>query len=434
MCAIFGIIGKSDIGLLKKMSKCQLYRGPDNQAFYTSKNHKLSFGMNRLAVIDKKKGNQPMISHDGRHLIIFNGAIYNFLELKKYLEKKIIFKTNSDTEVLINSYNFWGEKCFKYFDGMWAVAIYDFKKKSTILSRDYVGQKPLFYNSNKDMLSFSSQINGIFQIKRNFEFSKKNTLEYFKFNHYPAPLTGYKSIFQVCPGEILEFRNMRINKKFFWRIENGGNYNIFFKKNNYESTKKLFFKIVRNFAIADEKVGLCLSSGLDSQLIRVNLEKFVKKLKSFTIGFKDKTYDESKFIKSSSINKNYMKILSKKDNIIIFNSIKKKIYFPFGDASIIPTYKVFNLVKKHTNVTMTGDGGDELFFGYLAFKGFYVLEKVKLIFPKFLLRILKFFLGNLKISEKYLDNKKKISFFFKNIDKKNYEALISWISNFEQSC
>ena len=431
MCAIFGIIGKSDIGLLKKMSKCQLYRGPDNQAFYTSKNHKLSFGMNRLAVIDKKKGNQPMISHDGRHLIIFNGAIYNFLELKKYLEKKIIFKTNSDTEVLINSYNFWGKKCFKYFDGMWAVAIYDFKKKSTILSRDYVGQKPLFYNSNKDMLSFSSQINGIFQIKSNFEFSKKNTLEYFKFNHYPAPLTGYKNIFQVCPGEILEFRNMRINKKFFWRIENGGNYNIFFKKNNYESTKKLFFKIIRNFAIADEKVGLCLSSGLDSQLIRVNLEKFVKKLKSFTIGFKDKTYDESKFIKSSSINKNYRKILSKKDNITIFNSIKKKIYFPFGDASIIPTYKVFNLVKKHTNVTMTGDGGDELFFGYLAFKGFYVLEKVKLIFPKFLLRILKFFLGNLKISEKYLDNKKKISFFFKNIDKKNYEALISWISNFD---
>ena len=88
MCAIFGIIGKSDIGLLKKMSKCQLYRGPDNQAFYTSKNHKLSFGMNRLAVIDKKKGNQPMISHDGRHLIIFNGAIYNFLELKKDLSKK----------------------------------------------------------------------------------------------------------------------------------------------------------------------------------------------------------------------------------------------------------------------------------------------------------------------------------------------------------
>ena len=132
MCGIFGIIGKSDIGLLKKMSKCQLYRGPDNQTFFNDKNHKISLGMNRLAVIDKKNGNQPMFSHDGRHLLIFNGAIYNFLELRRYLEKKIHFKTNSDTEVLVNSFNYWGKKCFAYFDGMWAVAIYDFKKKDNL--------------------------------------------------------------------------------------------------------------------------------------------------------------------------------------------------------------------------------------------------------------------------------------------------------------
>ena len=167
---IFGIIGKSDTGLLKKMSKCQLYRGPDDQTFFTNKKFKISFGMNRLAVIDKKNGNQPMFSHDGRHLLIFNGAIYNFLELKKYLEKKINFKTNSDTEVLVNSFNYWGKKCFNYFDGMWAVAIYDFKKNTTYLSRDYVGQKPLFFNHNKDLLIFSSQIKKRFRI-----FKKKHS-------------------------------------------------------------------------------------------------------------------------------------------------------------------------------------------------------------------------------------------------------------------
>ena len=433
MCGIFGIIGKSDIGLLKKMSKCQLYRGPDNQTFFTDKNHKISLGMNRLAVIDKKNGNQPMFSHDGRHLLIFNGAIYNFLELRRYLEKKIHFKTDSDTEVLINSFNYWGKKCFAYFDGMWAVAVYDFKKKTTFLSRDYVGQKPLFYNHEENNLIFSSQINGIFQVKKQFEFSKKNTLEYFKFNHYPAPLTGYKNLLQVSPGEILEFRGKKISKQNYWQIENGGNYNLFFKRSHTDSIKELFFNIIKRFSIADEKVGLCLSSGLDSQLIRVNLEKIFKKIKSFTIGFKDKTYDESRFIRSSLKNKNYKKVLSKKDYKIIFNKIKKEIYFPFGDASLLPTYKVFNLVKTQTNVTITGDGGDELFFGYLAFKGFYIMEKIKLIFPIFILRIFKFFFGNLKISDKYLDNKKKISYFFKHIDKKNYEALVFWISNFDKS-
>ena len=433
MCAIFGIIGKSNNSLLKKMSKCQLYRGPDNQTFFVNKRSKISFGMNRLSVIDKKKGNQPMFSHDKRHLIIFNGAIYNFLELRKYLEKRINFKTNSDTEVFVNSFNYWGEKCFNYFDGMWAAAIYDFKKKTTYLSKDYVGQKPLFFKYSKNNLIFSSQINGIFKVKNNFKFSKDNTKEYFKFNHYPAPLTAYKEIFQVSPGEIIKFNNRKINKKIYWNIEKGGDYNLFFKKNSIETLDNSFLKIIKKFSIADEKVGLCLSSGIDSQLIRIYLEKILKKIKSFTVGFKDKTYDESRFVKSTLQNRNYKKIISKNDYGKIFQKIKNNIYFPFGDTSVIPTYKVFNIAKKQTNVVMTGDGGDELFFGYLAFKGFYILEKVKFLVPNFILKFFKLLLGNLKTTDKYLDNKKKISFFFKYIDKKNYETLALWISNFGKS-
>ena len=154
-------------------------------------------------------------------------------------------------------------------------------------------------------------------------------------------------------------------------------------------------------------MGICLSSGLDTQLIKLKLEKLQKKIKSFTIGFKEKTYDESRYIKSTKANKNYKKILCKEDFKSIFNNVKKEIYFPFGDASLIPTYEVFNLARKKTNVTLTGDGGDELFFGYLAFKGFYLMEKIKLFCPKFVLNIFKFFFGNLKFSDRYLDTKKR---------------------------
>ena len=131
MCAIFGIIGKSDIGLLKKMSKCQIYRGPDTQSFYINKKNKISLGMNRLAVIDKKKGHQPMFSHDKRYLLIFNGTIYNFLDLKKFLIRKIRFNTNSDTEVLLYLYEEKGEDFVKLLNGIFSFVIYD-KKKDTL--------------------------------------------------------------------------------------------------------------------------------------------------------------------------------------------------------------------------------------------------------------------------------------------------------------
>ena len=134
MCAIFGIVGKSDPNLLKKISMSQLYRGPDSQEMYFDENKLFCFGNNRLAVIDKKGGNQPMFSEDKSIVVVFNGAIYNFKEIKKYLQNnKVTFYSNSDTEVVANSYMFWGEKMFNYLDGMWAMAIYD-KKENKIIA------------------------------------------------------------------------------------------------------------------------------------------------------------------------------------------------------------------------------------------------------------------------------------------------------------
>ena len=163
MCAIFGTIGKSNLNLLKEISQKQIFRGPDRQSFYESPDNLVSMGNNRLSVIDQKNGNQPMYSNDKRHVVVFNGCIYNFNEIKEFLKKKKMeFVTKSDTEVLINAYQYFGSKAFNYFDGMWAIAIYDQENKRVTLSRDYVGQKPLYYTKSKDYFIFSSQLDTIF--------------------------------------------------------------------------------------------------------------------------------------------------------------------------------------------------------------------------------------------------------------------------------
>ena len=219
MCAIFGMIGRADNQLLNKISKIQIYRGPDEQGFFESNDKLTLMGNNRLAVIDKEKGNQPMKSANGRYVIVFNGCIYNFLEIKDYLlKKKISFKTVSDTEVVVNAFMHFGEKAFNYFDGMWSVAIYDIEKKCCFLSRDYVGQKPLYYSLQKDYLLFSSQLKGIFQDKNLIKkISKNNLKKFYAYSFVPAPDTIYENIYQVNPGEIIKIESfsLKIIKKKF---------------------------------------------------------------------------------------------------------------------------------------------------------------------------------------------------------------------------
>ena len=433
MCAIFGIIGDTSKTILKKMSSCQMYRGPDSQKFYINHEQNVSLGMNRLAVIDKKMGSQPMISQDKRFVVVFNGAIFNFNEIKFFLKKKNIkFKTNSDTEVLLNAFSFWHTKCFNYFDGMWAVGIYDLKEKSFYLSRDYLGQKPLFYYQDKSKLLFSSQINGIFQYKNDFNISIKNYNEYLRYSYFPAPSTLYKKLYQVMPGEVLEFSNKKIKRKKYWNLDNGGDYNLFFKKKETNDIESEFQKIISNYLVADKKPALCLSAGLDSFLLKKFLLNKEKSINSVTIGFKDKSYDESRFVEKDKKNLNTKVILSKRNIITSFNKIKKNIYFPIGDSSIIPTYNLFKIVRKKTNVSLSGDGGDEMFFGYEAFKGYFLMIYLKKVIPNFILKALQLLNKKIKLSYKYMSISKKIKFFLKYIDKELYLTKNYWISNFDE--
>jgi asparagine synthase (glutamine-hydrolysing) len=432
MCAIFGTVGKADIDLVKKISKTQIYRGPDEQNFFISKDKLVSFGNNRLSVIDKINGKQPMISNNKRFTGVFNGCIYNFNEIKKFLKSKNIkFNTDSDTEVVVNSFEYFGIKSFNYFDGMWAIAIHDNENNEVILSRDYVGQKPLYYSKNENYYIFSSQLNGILADKEvKLNLSRNNLKNYFSYSHVPAPKTIFDNVFQLEPGEnfIINTKNLNYKRVKYWDLRNGPDYNIFSKKIDVDTFNNSFENIISEHSISDMNPAMSLSSGIDSYLIMKYLTKIGRKFTSFTLGFENKTYDESRYVKNIKDIKN-KEIFIANDDIIKSNFIElsKLIQDPIGDSSILPTYIIHKKIKSKSNVTIGGDGGDESFFGYITFDAFFLALQLKKIFPHFFLKIFSKINPFKNSSYNYMSISSKVRKFLSYISLKKEHLLPSWM-------
>ena len=432
MCAIFGTVGKADIDLIKKISSTQIYRGPDEQNFFTSSNNLVSFGNNRLSVIDKENGKQPMVSNNKRYTAVFNGCIYNFKEIKKHLiTKNIKFYTNSDTEVLVNSYEYFGIKSFNYFDGMWAVAIYDNEKNDVILSRDYVGQKPLYYSKTEQYYIFSSQLNGILVDKNvKLNLSNENIKKYFGYSHVPAPKTIFDNILQVEPGEnlVINCKNLNQNKNKYWDFTNGPDHNIFFEKTTKENFNSNFESIISEHSVSDIDPTISLSGGIDSYLVMKYLQKIKRKFTSFTLGFENKTYDESRYVKKIPSDRKQEIFITNDENLkSSFVELSKFINDPIGDSSILPTYIIHSKIKKKSNVTIGGDGGDESFFGYITFDAFYLSLKIKKIIPNFILKIFSMINPFKNSSHNYLSFTSKIRKFLSYISLNQEFLLPSWM-------
>ena len=432
MCAIFGTIGNANLNLLKEISQKQIYRGPDKQSFFVSSDNLVSMGNNRLSVIDKKNGSQPMYSNNKRFVTVFNGCIYNFNEIRKFLQKKgIDFFTNSDTEVLVNAFQHFGNKTFNYFDGMWAVAIYDQENKQVTLSRDYVGQKPLFYTKSTNYYIFSSQLDGLLVDKKiSPKISNVNLKKYFAYSHVPAPNTIFDNIYQVQPGEnlLIDANNLKLEKKIYWDLLNGPDYNIFFSKIETKDFKEKFKKVVADHTIADKAPALSLSGGIDSYLIMDQLNNLKKDFSTFTLGFENKTFDEARFVKK--IKTDVMKEIfyTNEDEMKkSFLEIANLLSDPIGDSSILPTYIIHKSIKTYSNVNLGGDGGDESFFGYITFDAYNFAIKIKKLVPNFIFKIISKCVNLTLISYDYLSFSTKIRKFFNFIHLDKKYILPSWM-------
>jgi asparagine synthase (glutamine-hydrolysing) len=372
MCGINGFFSvpaiKKNEERILSMNKAIHHRGPDAQKYHIYKN-KLALGHVRLSIIDIRNiADQPMLSFSKKWRIIFNGEIYNFKELKSELNYN--FKTNSDTEVIIAAVE---EKGIDWFlskaNGMFAIALFNYKEEKLFLIRDRMGIKPLFYYFDDEKIIFSSEIKGILSSGLiEADFNELAIDEYLGNRYIRAPFTFFKKILQIEPGNYLEIKNnLSIKKYKYWELPN--NFNVSKKYNENEIISefdKELLKTIKYRLISDVPLGTYLSGGVDSSLITAitSLNK-QEKINTYTIGFKElNEFKYSKLI-ANKYNTNHHEILMDKNEYI--DKWKELIYFkdaPLGVPNEIPLAVMSTKLKEKITVVLSGEGADELLGGY----------------------------------------------------------------------
>ena len=380
MCGIAGFIkSKKENGLNQKTLMMMLkkldHRGPDFKDYWIERN--VFLGHTRLSIIDvSEKGNQPMVSHSGRFVIIFNGEIYNFKNLKLKLEnqkKNINWNGNSDTEVFLECIEFWGlTNTLKLARGMFAFSIWDKKTKLLTLARDSIGEKPIYYGSFTNIFVFSSELKAIKSgFKKYLTHSKNEMNMMLRFGYVPSPKTIYKNVFKLLPGHAISINEeTKIVKQIKWfdlqeEINKSRQKTINYNENKLHNVLRSAVKEQMN---SDVPLGCLLSGGVDSSLITALMqEQSINKINTFTIGFTEDLYDEAKYAKeiSRKLNTNHHELyVDSKTALDIIPKLPIIYDEPFGDSSQIPTILVSQLAGSYVKVCLSGDGGDELFGGY----------------------------------------------------------------------
>ncbi len=420
MCGIFGFNNYSSLNnpelFLKKMGQSLFHRGPDSFGYYS--NDKIGMGIRRLKVIDLVTGDQPIFSNDRNLVIVFNGEIYNYLEIREILiNKGYKFNTNSDTEVVVNLYHLKGLDFLNDLNGMFGLAIYDIKKNEIVIARDRFGIKPLYYYFHNNNFIFASEIKAILE-HRNIE--KKidlNSIDsYFTFENIQAPYSIYKSIKKLEQGHFIKFSKNEILKKKWYQINYYPKNTTIKFKDAKEHIDNLIKKSVKICTRSDVPYGALLSSGIDSGIITSHLAKISSnKAETFSIGFEDKSFDESSDAKTISkyLETNHNEfILSNNEIVKKIPNILCKLDEPFADPSLIPTTILSNFAKKYVTVAMTGDGGDEIFGGYPT----YFARQISNYIPRFSYKYLKYFSNLIPANFDYLTTEYKIKKFLKDIE------------------
>lgn len=358
------------------MNRTNAHRGPDGTGIFTDDS--VSLGHNRLSIIDlSDRASQPMKSADETLIIVFNGEIYNFPELKSELENEYPFKTKSDTEVILAAYKKWGHECVKKLNGIFAFAIWDCKKEELFIARDHIGVKPFYYYTNGEKFIFSSEIKSILEhpIPRKFNIEA--------FNHYlrvlfvPEPLTMFENIYKLPPASFGIVKNGRLTIKKFWQVE-PGNYFTESREDIEEKLRNEISRSVESQLISDRPVGLYLSGGIDSSTVLHYMAQKHRKIDTFSTGFfmqdkknKEKFNADLYLARKTAAHygtRHHELLLSTEDVPELFTKATWHMDEPISNPTTLVTIKLAAFAKNKVAVALEGAGGDELFGGYKRYR------------------------------------------------------------------
>ena len=384
MCGIAGIYyfreGRAEPEINEHLVRDMLgmiqHRGPDANGLYLADN--IALAHTRLAIIDLQSGNQPMVSANGRYWISFNGEVYNYLELKQELQAQgIVFRTTSDTEVVVNAYQQWGDECFTRFNGQWALAIWDEREQTLLLSRDQIGICPLYYHRDSTHFYFASEIKALFalpDVPR--EFCPRGISQLLTLWGPLAPQTAYKDVFELPPGHLAKLCGGQFEQKPYWQLSFDGSWRdtpLSFAESVEQMQAQLSHATKLRFTRADVPVGAYLSGGLDSSITAYLVKQFTDApVDTYSLRFADAEFDEGSFqqlVAGDLRTRHHEVSVAERDIAENFPTMLFHAERPVLRTAPVPMYLLSQLVRRNgKKVVVTGEGADEMLAGYDLFR------------------------------------------------------------------
>jgi asparagine synthase (glutamine-hydrolysing) len=371
MCGIAGIMGLSDRAVrleeVRSMCDAMIHRGPDDEGFHVAPG--IGLGMRRLSIIDLESGHQPLQNEDSTVWVVFNGEIFNFKGLRQALETQgHVFRTETDTEVIVHLYEQYGDACVEKMRGMFVFALWDQRRRKLLIARDRLGKKPLYYTTVDGRLIFGSELKVILQLPE-----VERRLNWGSLQHYlsslctPVNESILEGIHKLPPGHILTASPWRgVEVKEYWDLHFDPDYR---KSEDYfvERLRDLLEESVRLRMISDVPLGAFLSGGVDSSSVVATMARISSRpVKTFSIGFEEREFNELDYARDVArrFGTDHHELVIEPNVLDMIEDLAWYLDEPFGDPSAIPTYMVSKLAAQHVTVVLSGDGGDELFAGY----------------------------------------------------------------------
>jgi asparagine synthase (glutamine-hydrolysing) len=441
MCGITGWVNLSRSGsdlhseaVLHSMCETIVHRGPDSEGIWMDET--VALGMRRLSIIDLKTGDQPVFNEDKSVVAMQNGELYNYRDVRERLEKKgHHFKTQTDTEILPHLYEEYGEDFVEHLNGMFAIALWDSRKKKLILARDRFGEKPLYYGVFDGKLLYASEPKALLAhpvVIRELDLDAMR--EYLSFDYVPAPRSIYKGISKLPAGHILVVENGEVRTRRYW--------NLTWAKSQKEPSiahasndlRELLSDAVRMRLVSDVPLGILLSGGVDSSTVAAfAVQHATEKVKTFSIGFEEDSFDESKYARQVAHHlgtEHYEATLSVGTAADLIGEIGTWLDEPLSDGSLIPTFMLSQFVRHHVTVALGGDGGDELFAGYPMYYGHKIARAYHRV-PRFLRQgLIAPVVNSLPVSTKNLSFEYKGKRFVRSSALDVVERHHSWFGSF----